>query len=1041
MKYIKFILLVIFFLINFKLLASELVNEIDDYKIIFIVDEKYEKIPDNILSEIKKTPIPEVDDAIIFYLVNENKYENIIVKKYLDKKTSKFVYLVNGSFINKIQTVILDGLNQFDQTFIQKNLNLQPGRIFSLSFINEDINKIQINMREKSYPNAVVKGYEVVPSGSGQINLIFKIEKGNACRIDQVVVENSNSNIFNFINLPIETGSLCDISSIDQKLLQIKTNYLAQGYLNAKAKIKDIEYSENKERAKLILTIDKGQKTIIQVKDENNSLINFDFLKADQNIINYSDIANASDSDLNSLMTNYYLELGYPYVKVEGPEKSLNSDQDLVLKFLVKKGNYVKIKHVYFIGELPESRSAVLDELQISDSIFSKDSPFIQSNIQIYRDKLRTIYLRNGFADAKIPLPDFRFSSDGTEANLIFNPIRGDKYILSSVNINNLPNNFKIKNRKLNNILKIGDIVTFDNKQSYLDEIKTQLLNEGYFYSQVKIKQDLTQTNQGIRFVKLDIEVTSGPLVSIGDISVQGDTFGKNESIISSSGLNAGGIFSQKALEEASSRILRHDLFSSVSIEPRDAQVFDRGENKIDIVIRVRGKSGYSLSLSPGWGSLKGYRFSTDYSLYNITSSGLRLISGASLSQERQQSSFDSSNTKQILGQQFNIGLTEPLFKFGEIYTPFDLSAVAGYQVAAETLTNREYETLKGILEWKPTFFGQDFSITSTLVHEKSISTSAESAVVQAIDSPSLVIREYMNTVSIDNRNNLAWPTFGSLFSFGFGMARFGLGSDVQYNRYIPKMNFYFPIYKKLSGALLIGGVFLSDTINKFGDTVTPPASRRATLTDDALIRGFPETYGSAAPGPLLWIHYNQNSLAPNCVTQLASVGGTNLTYIKAETRYRFSDLFGMVGFLDTGESFFSPKEVAQINSIIANQINPDAILRGQCTVDKASLIAPDTPDFDNNNFLKEYWHQAYVSTGIGFRFILGNVAAISLDYGYPLKDPSQHDGRCVTSSDAQLSNDAPACVSRFQESNYNFFGLYGFKFKGAVHFAIGAQF
>lgn len=225
--------------------------------------------------------------------------------------------------------------------------------------------------------------------------------------------------------------------------------------------------------------------------------------------------------------------------------------------------------------------------------------------------------------------------------------------------------------------------------------------------------------------------------------------------------------------------------------------------------------------------------------------------------------------------------------------------------------------------------------------------------------------------------------------------------------------------------------------MHESGTTVTPPASRRATLTDEALIRGFPETYGSAAPGPLLWIHYANNGV-PNCNTQLASTGGTKMIYLKSEARYRINETFGAVLFLDSGESYFSQGEVNQVNNQIAQQIASSSPSSTQCVVDNAALISPSSLTPRNRDIVSQYWQQAYVSTGVGLRLILGNYATVNLDYGYPLKDPTSSLSNCVSPSQAQNSDTPPTCITRIQDSTM----LWGkLNFQGAIHFGIGAKF
>ncbi len=1048
MNKLRHILILVLFTLICNIAFAQIeytVQKTHDSEILFFVDNIKEDIPESVINQLAHVPLPELDDGIIYYLIATNKYLNVSVKEMLNKNQNKKLFLVTAHYAKKIHSIIFEGINSSEQISFQKDLSLQSGKDFKEYLISNDVKNVENNLHGRGYANAVVKGFRVQKLTNKNVNLIYQIEKGQPCRIDQIVIENSRANILNFINLPIETGSLCDLASVNDKLDQIKNNYWRQGYLTAETNIKNIGYSSNKERAKLVLYIEKGPQTVVQIEDEKNNYLSSDFLNSKQSALTYTDLLSSSDEELVDIISKYYKNLGYPYSTVHGPNKIQDKDGDIILKFIVNRGIFVKIGTIFFVGELPEDKGKILKELKLDKSFFARDIPFVQNDLPLYRERLKSIFYRNGYADASIPVPDFNFVTEGHAANLVFNVSSGDKYILDNINIENLPVGFNPHNGELDSIINLGGPINFDNKQAYVDRLRSQLFDKGYIYAQVKLEQIVKQSDLGLRLVSLTIKVDSGPLVKIGKIFAQGDLFNKEKEIISISGLEEGNVFSQRQLDAARNRILRHELFSSVAVEAMDSFALDRKEPVLDVIIRTRARSGYLLTLSPGWGNYRGYRFGVDYSLNQITEDGLRLIAGAQVSQEKQQTSFATGDTQQILGQQINLGFTEPLFKLGNFYTPLDLSSVAGYQVAAETLTNREYQTLKFIAEWKPTFFDYNWIFSSTFIHEKSTAKSSENAVIQTIDSPSLVIREILNSISIDTRNNLAWPTNGGLFSFGFGMARFGISSDVQYNRYLPKADIYFPIYEKLSGAVLTGGVFVSDTLNQSGETVTPPASRRGTLTGNALIRGFPETYGSAAPGPLLWLHYNQNSGAINCNTQLAAVGSTNLLFLKTEGRYRFNDVFGMVAFVDSGVSYLKKTEVDQVNGLIGVRSKTASTVPGQCTVNSAYLVAPVEVNYEHKGFVNEYWKEAYISTGLGLRVILGNFAAISLDYGYPLKDPAQHGYGCMTPTEALAfsptkPDDHPTCISRIQNSSYNLL-FTKFSFKGAVHLGIGASF
>lgn len=1039
---LKFVIMISMLLFNlsaysqaekYKLLDPEIITK--HVELHLFVDEVETPFYADMLRDLSSVPLDEIDDAIITILIDTKLYQNVEVERLLTKN-NELIFIARAHTIKRIQDVIINGISSSEKTEYLRLLSTQRGQPYNESLVKLDSIKLEKNLMEHGYLNAKVDFVTVNDVSSGYIQLVFNVSKNNPCQIDQVLIQDSYANILNFLTAPVETGTICDLKLINEVLEMQKENYLEQGYLQAKVRIKDISYSSNKESAKIILQIDRGSRTTFQVFDQDSGLLNQDFLITKQRLT-YSDIILMSDADLLLILTNFYEKQGYAFANVLGPEKIVDKNGNTTLKFLLKKGTFVKIGKITFIGSLPISENQILEKMGLVKSLFLTGIPFVQDNLSNYRDKLKNIYLDNGYADVHVLNPDFIPSQDKSEMNLIFRIEKGNRYIINDIQILGSPKNFNPDQKKLSTILAVGDPLSYLKRQNYLDEYRRQLLSQGYLYAQIQVSQALLPDSSDLRKVNLTINIIPGPVVRIRKIYVDSDIIGKENAIISASSLEIGDIFEQDSFEMARLKLLKHDLFSSVSIDALDINAVDRKETWLDVIIHARAKTGYSLGLSPGWSTFRGYLFQTDFTLNKLNDDGLRFFSTASVSQEKQQQSFASTYTEQILGRQISLGLSESLFKLGPIVTPLDMSSVFGYQVAAESLTNREYITLLLTSEWKPSFFDLNWNFKESFIYENSKSTSSESAVIQTIDSPSITIREFLTSVTLDTRDNIAWPTSGSFYNMQVGIARFGFGSDVQFNRYNGSIDTYFPIYKKLSGAISLGGKFITDTLNKDGSTVTPPASRRSTLTDVALVRGFPENYGSTAPGQLLWIHYANNGVA-NCNTQLAALGATNLMYLKTEARYRFNEIFGMVLFVDSAANYFTQEETNQINRQMNSQIAAAQSSTTQCVPDKATLVSSSPIHLQDLSFLEQYWNQAYVSTGLGFRVILGDYATLSLDYGYPLKDPAANNSQCMSPSDALNSSTPPICVTRIQDSSY----LWGyFQFKGAVHLRIGAQF
>lgn len=270
--------------------------------------------------------------------------------------------------------------------------------------------------------------------------------------------------------------------------------------------------------------------------------------------------------------------------------------------------------------------------------------------------------------------------------------------------------------------------------------------------------------------------------------------------------------------------------------------------------------------------------------------------------------------------------------------------------------------------------------------------------------------------------------------------ARFGLDSDVAYDRYMLASHFYIPLLARWNHVLSGGFVAISDVTNDRKETVTAPESRRSALTGRALVRGFPE-YGRSL-GPLIWLNLEPapGESRDNCPNAIRSIGATNLIYAKYELRYRtqaLSNMLGLAWFLDSGAAFFTEQELKTISGRIDEETSQNSASSDGCVLAAARIYQGREVRLDSPaTVLESYWQSAYVSSGMGLRFIIPNFAAISLDWGLPLRDPATLASQeCLFIDDAEASEVAPSCLKRDRQDRI--FGA--IPFPGAIFFGIGA--
>jgi hypothetical protein len=157
------------------------------------------------------------------------------------------------------------------------------------------------------------------------------------------------------------------------------------------------------------------------------------------------------------------------------------------------------------------------------------------------------------------------------------------------------------------------------------------------------------------------------------------------------------------------------------------------------------------------------------------------------------------------------------------------------------------------------------------------------------------------------------------------------------------------------------------------------------------------------------------------------------------------TESLGLVHFIDSAISYYTPKELSTITNDIQNAQNiassSEAIVPNQCIPDAYVFESIASEKFNEKNFFRDYFKYAYASTGLALYYIIGNIVSLYVYYGYPIQDPSQKYGQgCVTSNDALKldASDPPKCFIRAQKNKF-FFNL--FDIYGNVNVGISGQF
>ena len=1035
MKIIFLSICVIVFLSSLYLKAYEVrLKDNEKVKLHLYVDKKEVEFPHALLSSIEDTQsYVFLDDKVIKTLIKSGDFKSVYTRE-LTQNGEKIleVFAIPQDIV---QSIYIESSGYFAFNEITNKLNQRKNTLFNQEFIAKDKEIILKTLHLRGYTQAKIKDVKIEKKQDRLVDIIYVIEGKEPCTISEVRILNSNLNLLNFIQSPIETGIECDLENIQSILDREKNDALKDGYLDGVYKINNISYSQNKTTARITLTIDKGKKTILRIHEVNdvNHKKTFDFIKEFPKS-SYSDFAWISRADMSFYITNFYQKNGYPNVVVNFKgRKELNTKNLIIYDFDVKTGQKLTIDRIKILSEDEELSKSLLATF-IKSLKINKKTPFVKSNIKIYEEAIQTMLYNKGYVSSQVKLSRVSINKTHSYVTIVFNVNLESVYQIRELKFEGLPNEDsitkpldKLIEEKVDKPFSQGDINELQN------EALTLLQEHGYKYAKIKPVFKFQPESISSKKVFVTFKVKLYQKVYINKIYVDGDIYNKKFQIIKITKLKTGQLLTPKALDFAISQIRRFYFIDNVNIDTVKPIFKEQYNNSLDIVLRIKYRSGFTFGFSPGFSFYKGYQFDTRFNLNNITKRALNFSSSLQLSQEQQQKFLSSSNrddniNDSKLGIRVSSTLEAPLLQIGNWVSPFDVSFTAEYRENLNTTAKQNKYILGGRLGvlWLSTVWNNDTYLDLGTNLERYECTS-NCLPIEINDS---TVFGLSSTLGYDSTNSPAWPTRGGVYTFNLA-SDFFKGLNAPFVKVKADVKKYIPYSKDFSGAFILGGESLFQT--KSDNSSLPPGEYRASYSDSVpLVRGF--GVGSLSISPYYFESNPKNDnkdLGYN--SMLSPIKSSNIVYFKYETRYKLTKTIGLVHFIDTGMSFFTNKE-------ISNLIKRKDIVECKDGVEKCDQIlnSPDISSFAD--VFSQYLNSSYISSGLGIEFIFGENISMFLNYGYPLWDPYGNND-CQPSNDdfTKLSpSNAPRCVKRKVPVN-----LFGGRIKlyGSVNFGILGHF
>ena len=402
--------------------------------------------------------------------------------------------------------------------------------------------------------------------------------------------------------------------------------------------------------------------TIQGVSNETIEDLIYETISLGQNKIFSEFVLNQDLQKIKSI----YNDLGYLNASVDTAlSEQSNGNLNIVIK--INKGNKVKLKRVFFIGDKHFKSSTLLDVITSTEygwwKFLSTSSSVNTNRIEFDKKLLKNFYLNEGFYNAQILSTDINLLNKNS-ASITYSINSGQKHKFSDIEIvdtekNLNPDDYTIINGFAINGLK-GDY-SLKKINNIQEKIFTYLSQKKIEFVNFNILENPFQNND----ISIKIVFKKTPRNFVNQINIMGNSITEEEVVRRELIFSEGDTFSTYKLNKSIDNLKASGIFKEIK-----ASIKNLENEQVNIELDVEEQPTGSISAGVGIGTA-GSQVTTGISEKNLFGKGINVNSNISL------------GTENIKG---NISTTIPDFKNTDNALTYNVYAIstdfenAGYE-------------------------------------------------------------------------------------------------------------------------------------------------------------------------------------------------------------------------------------------------------------------------------------------------------------------------------------------------------------------------
>lgn len=535
---------------------------------------KFSGVPLSQASSIKKrfpfvfereVTLSEVDE-VVRYLMSTGNFSNIEVIERQTPEGLRELVLVAG-LLRRIREVQVRGNSAISTDAIIDVLDVTQGETFERKDLLAAADELRRRYEQNGFNNAKVEIEFNLPSDN-QVDIDIKITEGLPVRIAEITMETQNSELSKRLSR-MARGLQNQVLSEDA-LLDFQKNvneYLQDNrYLTARLSSPVVVYNADRTQAKLTYTVENPWRFKFLIRG-NLHFSDFEIIRR-MELDKFSGAISSPAPDLADRIRRAYEALGFVNIVVDYKETFNRSQFVQEINFNINEGPRVRIKKIEISGNISRPPDYYRDFVHgAAASTFSKGY-YNRKEIDDSTKKMIIELQNQGFLRARVQSQRAEFSKDKASATLFLTIDEGPLTQVRQIKFEGVA---AYQRSELLDLLKIktGSALSLKDLEESIATLKNFYRSEGFL--EMRITNETEQSrivtyNDTNTQATVEFQIHEGPRILVASVSLQGNSFTKDEVIYRELAFKEGDVLTPDKIETSIFHLQRLGLFSRVDI-------------------------------------------------------------------------------------------------------------------------------------------------------------------------------------------------------------------------------------------------------------------------------------------------------------------------------------------------------------------------------------------------------------------------------------------------------------------------------------------